>query len=149
MALVRYRPRRSQAIWPAFPEVSTRLGQAIEQLFDDGAEGIGWSPSVDVVEHDGELRLTAELPGMKLDDVRVEITDGMIHLRGEKKAETEEKQGSARLIERSYGAFERSFTLPRTVNPDNVRAEFADGVLTVHLPKTRAARGRTVEITAA
>jgi HSP20 family protein len=149
MTLVRYRPRRSLASWPFFPEVSSRLGQAIEQVFDDAAEGMGWSPSVNIVDQEDELRLTAELPGMKLDDVHVEITGGMLYLRGEKRVDLEETKDDARLVERRYGAFERSFTLPRSVEAERVTAEYADGVLTVHMPKAEAAIGRKVEITTA
>jgi HSP20 family protein len=149
MTLVRYRPRRSLASWPLAPEMSNLFGQAIEQVFEDAAEGIGWSPSVNIVEQDGELRLTAELPGMKLDDVNVEIMDGMLHLRGEKRVDVDEKKDNVRLIERRFGSFERSFTLPRSVDPDKVKAEFTDGVLTVHMPKTEAATGRKVAITEA
>jgi HSP20 family protein len=105
-------------------------------VFEDAAEGMGWSPSVNIVEQDGELRLTAELPGMKLDDVNVEITDGMLHLRGEKRVDVDEKKDNVRLVERRFGSFERSFTLPRSVDPEKVKAEFTDGVLTVHMPKT-------------
>jgi HSP20 family protein len=147
MTLVRYRPRRNLAPWSDFPEVSNLLGRAIEQVFDNAAEGLGWSPSVDIVEQDDELRLTAELPGMKLDDVHVEIMDGSLHLRGEKRVELDETKDNARLVERRYGSFERSFSLPPSVDPEHVRAEYADGVLTVHLPKTKAAAGRKVEIT--
>jgi HSP20 family protein len=149
MALVRYRPRRSLSSWPLFPEMSNLFGQTIDQVFEDAAEGIGWSPSVNIVEQDGELRLTAELPGMKLDDVNVEIMDGMLHLRGEKRMDVDEKKDNVRLIERRFGSFERSFTLPRSVDPEKVKAEFADGVLTVHMPKTEAAAGRKVAITGA
>jgi HSP20 family protein len=149
MTLVRYRPRRSLSSWPLFPEMSNLFGPAIEQVFEDAAEGIGWSPSVNIVEQDGELRLTAELPGMKLDDVNVEIMDGMLHLRGEKRVDVDEKKDNVRLIERRFGSFERSFTLPRSVDPEKVKAEFTDGVLTVHMPKTEGATGRKVTITGA
>jgi len=147
MALIRYRPWRGLATWPSFPEVPTRLGQAFEQFFDDSVDGMEWSPSVNIVEHDDELRITAELPGMKRDDVQVEVTEGMLILRGEKKAEAEKRMGNARLMECKYGAFERSFTMPRSVDADQVRAEFADGLLTVRMPKTEKAIGRKVEIT--
>jgi HSP20 family protein len=146
MTVVRHRPRRTLASWPLFPEISNLFGQAMEQVFEDAAEGMGWSPSVDIIEQDGELRLTAELPGMKLDDVHVEIVDGMLHLRGEKRVDVDEKKDNVRLVERRYGAFERSFTLPRSVDPEKVRAEYDAGVLTVHMPKTEAAAGRKVEI---
>jgi HSP20 family protein len=146
MTLVRYRPRRNLASRPLFPEVSNLLGQAIEQVFDNAAEGIGWSPSVDIVEQNGGLRLTAELPGMKPDDLQLEIMDGTLHLRGEKRLDVDETKDNVRLVERRYGAFERSFTLPVSVDPERVRAEYTDGVLTVHMPKSEAAMGRKVEI---
>jgi HSP20 family protein len=149
MALVRYRPWRSLATWPAFPEMRNRFDQVIEEMLGtEGAEGMGWSPATDIVEHDSELRLTAELPGMNRDDIRIEIGDGMLTIRGEKKAQQEEKTAHARLIERTYGAFERSFTLPRSVDADRIEAEFTEGVLTVHMPKTQKAAGRQVEISA-
>lgn len=147
MALIRYRPWSSPNLWPAFPDVPSRLGRAIDEMFGPDAEGMGWSPAVDIVEQDGELKLTAELPGMKREDVKIEVNEGMLTIRGEKKAEREEKTANARLVERTYGAFERSFALPRSVEVDQIKAEFTDGVLTVHLPKIAKAVGRNVEIT--
>jgi HSP20 family protein len=149
MAIIRYRPGKSVAGWPAFADAPTRLSRMMEEMFDgEMAHGFGWTPVVDIIENDGELRLTAELPGMKREDVHIEVNEGMLTLRGEKREQKEEKNGNARLVERTYGAFERSFTLPRSVEAAKIAADFADGVLTVHMPKTAKAAGRKVEIAA-
>lgn len=151
MKLTRYRPGFPETgAWPMMSDVPTRF----RQLFDDlitqfpSAETLGWSPNVDIVDNEGELLLTAELPGLTREDVSLEVEDGMLTLKGEKKSEKEEKTGTWRLVERSYGAFERRFTLPRTVDPAKVKAEFKDGVLSVHLPKTKEAMGKKIEIAA-
>lgn len=149
MKLTRYRPAVTEfAGLPFMADVPTRF----RDLFDDfltnypQVQPFGWNPAVDIVDADGELMLTAELPGLTKDDVSLEVEDGMLLLKGEKKAEKEEKTENYRLVERSYGAFERRFTLPRAVDPTKVKAEFKDGVLKVHLPKTKAALGKKVEI---
>jgi HSP20 family protein len=148
MSLVRYRPGLGFGLWPAMPEMPTRLGRVFDEMMKTDGEGLGWSPAVDVVEREGELLLSAELPGMKRDDIQIDINEGMLTIRGEKKVEREEKTDHARLVERSYGMFERSFALPRTVAVEKIHAGFADGVLTVHMPKSEQAVGRKVEIKA-
>lgn len=106
---------------------------------------LGWMPNVDIAETADELIITAELPGLAAKGITVRIENGMLNLAGEKKGwkeETEEKRRS-HLFDRFYGAFNRTFALPRAVDPDNVTAKFADGVLTitVMLPE---AKGRDV-----
>lgn len=118
-------------------------------------EPLGWLPVVEIVEKADELLLTAELPGMKRENVEVVFEDDVLTIRGEKKDEKHEKEEKEEfryhLWERSYGAFNRSFTLPRTIDATKILAEFKDGVLTVHLPKTAQAKakGRKIEIAAA
>lgn len=110
-------------------------------------EPLAWRPSVNLRELDEEYLLTAELPGMELDDIEVDIDRDTLTLKGEKKAEHEtEKEGRWHLYERSYGSFERTFTLPRAVEPDAVKARFDEGILTVHMPKRKEAMGRKIEI---
>lgn len=103
-------------------------------------------PAVDVSEDDAKYCITVELPGASKDDVTVEHHENMLTIRGEKKSEREEKQERSRLVERSYGAFSRSFTLPRDADPDHVHAAFKNGVLEVEIPKTEEAKPRTVSI---
>jgi HSP20 family protein len=110
-------------------------------------EALAWQPAVNLREVDGEYLLTAELPGLELKDIEVDVDRDTLTLKGEKKSEHEEKkEGRWHLYERCYGAFERSFTLPRAVEADKVKAEFANGILTVHLPKKKEAMGRKIEI---
>jgi HSP20 family protein len=130
--------------WPR-ADVPARFGRVFDELMPQ-LETISWSPAVDIIDRNGELLLTAEIPGMTKDQVHIEVSDGVLTLKGEKKEEKEEKQENYRLWERSYGAFERTFTLPRAVAADRITAEYDNGVLKVHLPKTDKALGKKIEI---
>lgn len=109
------------------------------------------SPVVEVVDCDGEYRVTAELPGLAPEDVEIRITDGMLSIRGEKSEETRDEKADYLLSERRYGAFQRSLRLPAGADPDKITAQLAQGILTVSLPKTAAARQqeRKIEVKAA
>jgi HSP20 family protein len=128
------------------------LRRRMFQLFDEPfslatfREPIGWMPDVDITETNGDIVVKAELPGMKKDEVDIEIEGNVLTLKGEKKQEKEEKEKEHYLYECSYGAFQRSFTLPTAVNEDQVKAEFQDGVLRVTLPKNGGSRGKKIEI---
>lgn len=103
---------------------------------------LGWAPAIDIGENTEELTVKAELPGVKKDDVRVTFDDGMLTIQGEKRAEKREKDEKKQYLvyERNYGSFARSFTLPSPIDEKGIKAEFHDGVLTVHLPKTVEAK---------
>lgn len=105
-----------------------------------------WSPRVDIVEDEKEILVKAELPEMKKEDVKVEVDQGVLTVSGERKMEKEEKNKKYHRIEREYGSFLRSFTLPPEVMADKVSAEFKDGILMVHLPKNGKAGAKAVEI---
>ena len=107
-----------------------------------------WEPAVDIYEADDAIVVKAEIPGVERDQVGVEVKDGVLTLRGERKFEREVKEENYHRIERSYGAFQRSFTLPSTVDPDKVRATLKNGVLEVTLQKKEQARPRQVKISA-
>ena len=113
-----------------------------------GARTAGWSPEIDVFEKDNRLVTKIDLPGMKKEDVKVEVTDGRLAISGERKSEFEEKKEDFYRSEREYGSFYRAVPLPEGVKLDDVKATFADGVLevSVPLPVKAAARVRTVEI---
>ena len=100
------------------------------------------TPAVDVAEDDKAVTLTAELPGLKEEDVEVVLRDDMLTVKGEKKSEHEEKKENYHLTERRYGAFERTFRLPETADSGKIKAAIADGVLTVTVPKTAGARAK-------
>jgi len=105
-----------------------------------------WAPLVDITEDDKEYLIKAELPEVKKEDVKVNVENGVLTITGERKYEHEEKTKKQHRIERSYGRFERSFVLPDEADGAKVSAEFKDGVLKVHLPKSPSARPKSVEI---
>src|SRR4029450_5764144 len=106
----------------------------------------GWSPEVDISQDDHEYLLKADLPEMKKDDVRVTVEDGILSVSGERKSVKEEQKKKFHRIERSFGNFRRSFTLPEDADSTKVTAEFRDGVLKVHLPTTPIARSKAIEV---
>jgi HSP20 family protein len=111
------------------------------------AQALAWTPAVEISEAPDELVITAELPGIDADEVHVMIDGDMLTIRGEKKSERREGDDTQYyLVERSYGMFQRSFTLPSTVDPESIVAEFNNGVLTIHLQKLAAERSRGREI---
>lgn len=131
------------------------LRTEIDRLFDDFGRParsifnfgpLAPVPALELTEKDKEYRLTAELPGLKEDDVEIGITDGILTLTGEKREESEHDQDGALLSERRYGAFERSVTLPAGVKADAITAEFHKGVLTIVLPKDETVAERTRKI---
>ncbi|MDZ4403620.1 Hsp20/alpha crystallin family protein [Prosthecobacter sp.] len=105
-----------------------------------------WTPLVDISEDANEYLVKAELPELKKEEVKVNVENGELTISGERKIEKEEKGKKFHRIERSYGSFLRSFTLPEAVSGDKVSAEFKDGMLTVHLPKDEKAKPKTIEV---
>ena len=107
---------------------------------------VRWAPRVDILEQDGGYELVADLPGLKKEDIKIEIQDNMLTLRGEKKLEEEKKDKNYRLCERYYGEFARTFALPENVDRDGIVAEFKDGVLKLEIPKTEKAKPKQIEV---
>jgi len=105
-----------------------------------------WSPEVDISQDDHEYLLKADLPEMKKDDVRVTVEDGILSVSGERKSVKEDQKKKFHRIERSFGNFRRSFTLPEDADSTKVTAEFRDGVLKVHLPTAPIARSKAIEV---
>ena len=107
-----------------------------------------WSPSVDIFENQNEIVLEAELPGMRPEDVNISIENNVLTIHGERKFEKKDEQDNFHRVERSYGSFTRSFTLPPTVQSENAQAEFENGVLKLTLAKREEAKPRRIEIKA-
>ena len=105
-----------------------------------------WEPSVDVIEDEKEWLVKADLPDVKKEDVKVTVEEGVLTITGERKFEKEEKGKKYHRIERSYGNFLRSFTLPERADGSNVKAEFKDGVLKVHMPKSEKTKAKATEV---
>jgi HSP20 family protein len=105
-----------------------------------------WAPLADITEDDKEYVIKAELPDVKKEDVKVTVENGVLTIAGERKFEKEEKKKKYHRVERSYGSFVRSFALPDLADADKVKAEFKDGMLTVHVPKSERAKAKQVEV---
>jgi HSP20 family protein len=144
-------PAGTPVRWSPFRELAlpARFGKLVDELFADNA-GIAFeralSPAIDVSEDEKQYVITAELPGVRKDDVTIELHQGVLTVHGEKKSEHEETKARRRWVERSYGTFTRSLTLPSDALADRVDAAFADGILTVTVPKSESAKPRTVAI---
>mgnify|MGYP003574844855 CR=1 FL=1 len=151
MAITRY-SRRSPFLspWQELEAVSNRLNRLfVEPASGEARDRSAWSPSVNVEETQEEILLTAELPGMSIDDVEIEVENNVLSLRGEKKAEIEEKDDRRfHVWERCTGSFQRQFTLPRTVQVDKINANFKDGILYVQMPKAPQAKPKKIAIKA-
>lgn len=133
----------------------TRFSRLFDQAFNDmvgnleGSEETArhnWMPPVDIRETEDALLLTAELPGLSKDDVEITIEDHVLSLRGERKLEKDLQKESYHRIERAYGSFSRTFSLPTNVRTDEVNASFRDGVLHVEIPKAEEAKPRKITI---
>lgn len=105
-----------------------------------------WSPLVDIAEDEKEYLIKAELPEVKKEDVKLTIQDNVLSISGERKYEKEEKGKKYHRVERAYGSFMRSFTLPEDADGSKVSAEYKDGVLKVHLPKSEKAKPKAIEV---
>jgi HSP20 family protein len=125
-----------------FPD---RMGFLTRTGNGDSLKLANWSPLVDITEDDQEYLLKTDLPEMKKDDVKVTVENGVLIISGERKAEKEEKKKFHR-IERSFGSFLRTFSFPEDADAAKIAAEFKDGVLKVHLPKSPAAKPKTIEV---
>jgi HSP20 family protein len=154
-ALVPWRPFEEFDLGPSvfgeWPFSSSRLPRPRQELLREGP----WTgrrelliPAMDVRENDQQYSVTVELPGVRKEDVHVEIEEGVLTIRGEKASERDEKKEHCRYTERTYGSFRRSFRLPSDADADRLDASFKDGVLAVTIPRTEAAKPRTIAIKA-
>jgi HSP20 family protein len=110
------------------------------------SENLDWAPVVDILEADEHVEIRAEIPGLSEKDVQVSVTDDVLTLKGEKTQETEDTNQKYHRVERSYGRFQRSFTLPANLDPEDIKAKFTHGVLTVSIPKVKEVEPKEVQI---
>jgi HSP20 family protein len=142
-------------MWPSMDaNYSSRLGRLFEQMLEapiqreESGSLLGqWIPPVDVIEEGETIRLVAELPGVKPEDVRISLENNVLTLQGEKRREGVQEDDKAYRFERAYGMFERSFTLPATIDANKIVAKYDAGLLTVLLPKVEAAKPRQITVT--
>jgi HSP20 family protein len=144
MAIVKVDPFRE------FAAMQDRMNRLFGNVYlrdeDTGIRG-SWAPAVDIFETENhDLVVRAELPGMSREDIEVTVENSTLILKGEKKFDTQVKEENYRRIERAYGSFHRSFTLPNTVDSSKVSADYKNGVLTVKLPFREEAKPRTINV---
>jgi len=145
MALVRWEPTRE------ITSLQSEMNRLFNTFFDTPTTGNGsttrrWIPAMDLVETEGDFVLKADLPGLKEEDVNIEVTENVLTVSGERKAEHEDKREGYVRVERSYGSFRRSLRLPKGVDAEAVTASFDNGVLEVHIPKPEERKPRRVAI---
>ena len=141
--------------WQPFGDMLS-LREEIDDLFNDflrsvpsegfPREGL-WYPAIDIEETTEAFKLSAELPGMKKEDIRISFSDGRLSIEGERKFEKEEKNRTFHRIERSYGKFKRIISMPRDVEADKAKASYEQGILTITLPKSEKAQPKEIGIT--
>jgi HSP20 family protein len=131
---------------------TTRWGESLDQFFNDfwtaaeGGDARLLSPAIDVAEDESRLVVSAELPGLEKKDIELSVKDGVLMLRGEKRMESEAKEGRYHRIERRYGSFYRALALPDTVEAGKIDAAFRNGVLTITLPKRPETKPKSIAI---
>lgn len=139
--------------WEPVREMMT-LRQAMDELFDDaftrprGASGVSIAPALDLYQTADEVVVKANLPGLKSEDVQISVANGVLSLHGEFKQENEQNEATYHVLERRYGSFERSLTLPTDVQTEKAKAEFENGVLTITLPKAETVKPKMITIKA-
>lgn len=142
--------------WDPFAELAT-LRDQMNRMFDDRFFRVAgpasaettlaqFAPPVDVFENEDGIRITAELPGVQPEDVQVKVEDGTLTISGHRKLDKEDQRENYHRIERTYGSFLRSFTLPPTVDVEKIQAENRHGVLTIQLPRRQESKPRTIDV---
>jgi HSP20 family protein len=156
MTLIRWNPLRDVTAWhPAseFNQDFSLLQREIDRMFDRFKTGNSddtslktWTPSVDIIEKENDFHIKVELPGVDKKDVKITVQDDVLIIKGEKKMESEKKGENYHRVERCYGAFQRSFSLPHTVAADKIDASYDNGILTISLPKVEEAKPKEIEV---
>jgi HSP20 family protein len=133
--------------------VSNNLWREMDRMFDHFAthslpsyDEREFSPASELIEQENQYLLSIDLPGMKKEDIKIEVADGTLVISGERKQEKRDDENQVHRFERTYGSFKRSFVLPNTISTDKVEAKYEDGVLSLQLPKTEIAQARKIEI---
>lgn len=151
MSLIRWNPTR----YAAWPSDVVSMQREINNMFDrffgddvatDSAKLTTWAPAVDIAEHDDEYVVKVELPGVAKDEVKITLESNILTISGEKRQDKESKKENVHRMERVYGSFQRSFTLPSTVRSEKIDAFFRDGILNISLPKAEEAKPKQIEV---
>ena len=156
MTLIRWKPVGEISRWSPVTDLSSEflnMQKDIDRMFDrfrltasDENGMTGLNPPVDIIENDDDFTLNVELAGVDKNDVRITVADGILTIKGEKKHTYEEKNDRSQRLERSFGSFERSFTLPVTAHSEKIQATYANGILTITIPKAEQAKAKEIEV---
>ena len=153
MSLIRWSPARDLA---TFPSDIASMQREMNRVFDSFFRGetdedfplaaSSWRPAVDITEEDAAFLVKMELPGVAKEDVKITMENSLLTVKGEKKQEKETKGTNYHRVERGYGLFQRSFTLPATVKGEKIEASYRDGILNITLPKSEEAKPKEIEV---
>jgi HSP20 family protein len=144
--LTRYNPWTPFAPFGDITRTYKNFDDTLQTLFGNGGAARPWTPPVDIVETENDLVLKADLPEVKPEDIDVKFEDGTLTLRGKREFEKREDSNGYHRIERGYGSFVRAFTLPETVDPEKLTADYNAGVLTITIGKKEIAKPRAVKV---
>lgn len=153
MTLIRWNPANEVSAFPGeVLSMQREINRMFNRFFDSDVRDDGtflsraWTPAVDITEQDDEFVVKVELPGVAKDDVKITMQENILTIRGEKKQENETEGSNYHRVERAYGSFQRSFTLPSGVRTDKIEASHKDGILNIRLPKAEEARPKQIEV---
>jgi HSP20 family protein len=153
MSLVRWDPVRDLSLFPSDMlnmqrEINRMFNTFVRGSLEEGPSLVPslWTPSADFAEEENQYTIKMELPGVTKDDVKIALQNNVLVIHGEKKQEKASKGSEYQRVERSFGSFQRSFTLPTTVKTDRIEATFANGILTINLPKAEETIPKQIEV---
>ena len=153
MTLIRWNPARDVERWPSdFFGIQRDINRLFDNFLrggvqaDESFDSSYWTPAVDIAEQENAYEVKVELPGISKEDVKISLESNILTIKGEKKQGKEDTKKNLHRVERSYGMFQRSFTLPSTVKNDKIDAVFTDGVLSITLPKVEEAKPKQIEV---
>ena len=150
MAITRWSPNRdllTRNVWNEFDRLFNRmLGETSDDFESDISNVTTWRPAIDLDEREKEYVLSAELPGLEKDDISISMKDNVLTIRGEKKYETEDDGDNRYYRERRFGKFQRMIRFDSDIDSENIEADYTNGVLTVHLPKTKETMHKEIPV---
>jgi len=146
-SMIRWQPINRPATWGTGIDrlFNEFMGRSLRQ-FDEETAALGWTPAVNILEKIDGIVITADLPGLKAEDVEVTVDNGVLTIKGERTLEEAAEGENYHRVERTYGSFERSFSIPSSVDPGKVEARFVNGEMTITLPKREESKPRSVKV---
>jgi len=147
-SMIRWQPINRPATWNTGLDrlFNEFMGRSLRQMEEETSASGSWSPAVNILESEESIVITADLPGLKAEDVEVTVDNGVLTVKGERSFEEAQEGATYHRVERWYGSFERSFTIPNSVDPSKIEARFVNGEMTVNLPKRDESKPRSVKV---